>query len=248
MAVGQAIATFSPSDHNTTTQTLTTRDGSYKLYTRCKRSGEFAMTFDDGPWKYNTKVVQDLDDATVTGTFFVNGENYGCIYDYAEELRQAFDHGHIIASHTWSHQDIAELSRKQLNTELDKLEVAFKKILGVKPKLFRPPFGSYDEAALKVLQSRGYSTILWSMDCGDSNKKSASYSIKTYQKQAARYPAPGIGLNHEVYKKTAYNVVPRALEIMQDAGYKMVSVSDCIDVEPYEYVGGREERNASWQC
>lgn len=57
-----------------------------------------------------------------------------------------------------SHADITQLSEDDLNEELHKLEIALKKILGVKPKLFRPPFGNYDDAALSVLANRGYSS------------------------------------------------------------------------------------------
>lgn len=38
-----------------------------------------------------------------------------------------------------------------------------KKILGVRPKLFRPPYGSYDRAALQVLQRKGYSSKLFTL-------------------------------------------------------------------------------------
>lgn len=48
------------------------------------------------------------------------------------------------------------ISPEALHTELTKVEDALKKILGIKPKFFRPPYGSYNTAALEVLHSRGY--------------------------------------------------------------------------------------------
>jgi ribosomal protein L32E len=86
------------------------------------------------------------------------------------------------------------------------------------------------------------------MDSGDSLGKSESQSEEEYRKQAARYPAPGIGLNHETIKSTAEEETPKAIRILQDAGYKLVSVANCLDLEPYEYVGGREDENSSWKC
>ena len=53
---------------------------------------------------------------------------------------------------------LTKLSESELNTELEKVEVALKKILGIKPKLFRPPYGNYDNDALRVLEDRGYSS------------------------------------------------------------------------------------------
>lgn len=86
------------------------------------------------------------------------------------------------------------------------------------------------------------------MDSGDSLGKSESYSEGEYRKQAKQYPQPGIGLNHETEQTTANDLVPKAIDILKGAGYRLVSVSDCLDVEPYEYVGGRTERDNSWTC
>jgi len=50
------------------------------------------------------------------------------------------------------------ISREALHEELTRIEDALKKILGIKPKFFRPPYGSFNEEALDVLESRGYSS------------------------------------------------------------------------------------------
>lgn len=83
------------------------------------------------------------------------------------------------------------------------------------------------------------------MDSGDSTGHGASYSENEYRKQANQYPAPGIGLNHETYKATAEEVVPQAIDVLQSAGYKLVSIAECLDLEPYEYVGGKTGRDVS---
>lgn len=57
-----------------------------------------------------------------------------------------------------THPDISMITSQSLHDELTKIEVALKKILGIKPKFFRPPYGSYNQAALEVLESRGYSS------------------------------------------------------------------------------------------
>lgn len=47
-----------------------------------------------------------------------------------------------------------------INEELEKLEVAFQKILGVVPKFFRFPFGSSSALALQILAERGKSSCV----------------------------------------------------------------------------------------
>jgi len=50
----------------------------------CKNQGQIAITYDDGPFQYDNDLVNTL--GNNKATFFVNGRNYGCIYDYADVL------------------------------------------------------------------------------------------------------------------------------------------------------------------
>lgn len=63
-----------------------------------------------------------------------------------------------LSSNDRSHSDITTLSKQDLNDEFERLEVALKKILGVKPILFRPPYGNYNDESSRVLSNRGYSS------------------------------------------------------------------------------------------
>jgi peptidoglycan/xylan/chitin deacetylase (PgdA/CDA1 family) len=49
------------------------RDG---VYVSCKNPGQFAMTFDDGPYKYSWDLAKTLKDQGVKATFFINGKNW----------------------------------------------------------------------------------------------------------------------------------------------------------------------------
>lgn len=53
--------------------------------------------------------------------------------------------------------DITTLTSEELHYQLDLIEAAFRKILGVKPRFFRPAYGTYDTKSLRILQERGYS-------------------------------------------------------------------------------------------
>ena len=88
---------------------------------------------------YGNKIENTLNDHGAKATFFVNGNNYECIYspDNVAALKQRYAEGHLIGSHTWNHADIATLSADELNDELQYVEDALKKILGVKPRFFR---------------------------------------------------------------------------------------------------------------
>lgn len=49
-----------------------------------------------------------------------------------------------------------------LFVELSKVEDAFVKILGVKPRYFRPPYGNINDNVLNVLSERGYTSAFMS--------------------------------------------------------------------------------------
>jgi peptidoglycan/xylan/chitin deacetylase (PgdA/CDA1 family) len=132
-------------------------------------------------YSYGQEIEQVFSDNDAKATFFVNGNNWDCIYDQAEDLIARYNAGHLIGSHTWGHDDISTLSADELNDQLAYVEEALKKILGVKPRFFReshrvwdlrvncleltersslafpgPPYGSYSSEALQVLRNRGY--------------------------------------------------------------------------------------------
>lgn len=133
----------------------------------CSVANTFAITFDDGPYKYTQELVNYLNNNSITATFFINGQNYGNIYDYKDFLISAYKSGHQIAHHTWSHANISTLTDDELRLEITQLEDAFLDILGVIPTYFRPPFGEYLDSSLKVLNSLGYkgkSLYMWQID------------------------------------------------------------------------------------
>src|SRR5947209_13775477 len=88
-----------------------------KVVHQCVNPNAVAITFDDGPYKYTQNIVDQFNAAGANVTFFVNGLNYGCIYDYAGALQNAYRSGHQIASHTWSHPDLTTLTNDQISTQ-----------------------------------------------------------------------------------------------------------------------------------
>ncbi len=69
----------------------------------------------------------------------MNGLNTGCVYapEYVVHIRQAYADGQQIAHHTWSHLDLTTLTNAQIDAEIQRLDEAFVKIIGVKPRFLR---------------------------------------------------------------------------------------------------------------
>ncbi|KAJ8453657.1 hypothetical protein ONZ45_g19623 [Pleurotus djamor] len=136
------------------------------VYTKCTVPNTVALSFDDGPYIYMEDVSNALTAAGAKGTFFLNGNNYGCIYsdDNIRRIRHAYDQGHQIASHTWSHAHLNELNWFQVNQEMEKVDQALQRIVGVKPAFVRPPFGEYNDNVQRVAATRGQTIALWDFE------------------------------------------------------------------------------------
>ncbi|GMK57724.1 hypothetical protein CspeluHIS016_0405580 [Cutaneotrichosporon spelunceum] len=227
-------------------------NGAARVIQNCEVSGSVAFTFDDGPAGYETQIANSLNGGK--GTFFVNGNNWDCIYDKADDLKALYAGGHTIGSHTWSHADLSRLNSAQINTELAKVEDAMIKILGVRPIYFRPPYGSYNDQVIQVLKDRGYSKLfMWTDDIEDGNRngEDVPFAKSVIDRVARDYPKPHMILSHSPYASTANQVVPYAVSKLQGAGYKLQTVDQCLGSAgewPYIWVGQPGQRDASWKC
>lgn len=57
-------------------------------------------------------------------------------------IQRMYNSGHQIASHTWSHPDLCNITSAQRKNEMYKNEMALRNILGVIPTYMRPPYSS----------------------------------------------------------------------------------------------------------
>ncbi|KAF7986562.1 hypothetical protein HWV62_26304 [Athelia sp. TMB] len=219
-----------------------------KVITTCTVANTAALTFDDGPEEYIYNISRQLIAANAKGTFFWNGNNYGCIYDEVnvKRVQYAYGKGHMVASHTWDHADLTTLTEAQIDNELFLVEQAFERLLGVKPAFLRPPYGNYNNLARQVAAQRGQTMITWDFDSGDSTGSTAAQSNAAYDALAKQHPKTILALNHEVYKTTAYTVVPHAIRTLQAAGYNLVTVAECLGMQPYQSVGNPQ--SGFWTC
>ncbi|TFK22661.1 carbohydrate esterase family 4 protein [Coprinopsis marcescibilis] len=207
-----------------------------QLVTRCTVPNTVALTFDDGPYIYLNEIVDTLDAAGAKGTFFFNG----CIYDPANRARikYAYDHGHQVASHTWAHRDLTSLSWDQIHDEMWRVEQALARITGATPAFMRPPYGNYNNLVLDASRARGQSVVYWDFDSEDSAGASVQRSRQLYDQATSTHPPTILTLNHETYQTTAREVLPYAIQRLKAAGYRLVSLADCVGQSPYQSVVG----------
>jgi peptidoglycan/xylan/chitin deacetylase (PgdA/CDA1 family) len=120
-----------------------------------------ALTFDDGPNPpFTDQIVDYLHSAHVHATFFVVGK---AVQAHPDIVRTEVLYGDAIGNHTWDHAHLVLLTQKHVERELDDAEAAIVRAAGVRPTLFRPPFGARDFLVLRIARERGYKIIMWSV-------------------------------------------------------------------------------------
>jgi len=223
---------------------------SAQVVTNCVVPNTVALTFDDGPYVYLYDVSKALVAAGAKGTFFFNGNNYECIYnaDEMKRVKYAVDKGHQIASHTWSHPDLTTLTWDQIHDQMWKVEQAFIRIVGVSPAFMRPPYGNYNDLVLQAAFIRNQSVVMWSFDSGDSTGSTVAQSEAAYDQLIASHPKNIIALNHEPLEPTVHQLLPYAIQKLQAAGYKLVTLAECLGQQPYQYTVAPGVPDSSWTC
>ena len=119
-----------------------------------------ALTFDDGPHAiYTAQLLDGLKERSVPATFFFIGQR-------AEQnqvlVRRAYEEGHEVGCHTWSHPDLTKLSDEKIKSQIEQCRDLFDGILGEQPAyLVRPPYGNADR---RVRTAVDQVMLTWSVD------------------------------------------------------------------------------------
>ncbi|KAK4515374.1 uncharacterized protein ATC70_010319 [Mucor velutinosus] len=216
------------------------------VYVSCNKPGVFALTFDDGPYEYSWDLAKSLKAQGIAATFFINGKNWVDVLTdsvttsdgkktYLEVVKHYKDMGHEIASHTYEHKELAGLSDAEIEYQMNTQSDVIYKAIGMRPAIMRPPAGSYDDNALKVLRTLGYSVVTWDIDTRDwatHNLNDEENAYKTMDKDTSS-TLGHITLEHEVYDQTVNDLVPWAIKYVKSKNYKFVTMSECLGVTDY---------------
>lgn len=185
-----------------------------------------AMTFDDGPHKTNTPRLLDiLKERNIKATFFVVGQN---VAEYPEIAKRIVDEGHEIANHTWSHAWLTKLSDSGVRRELQKTASVIESTTGVRPTVFRPPYGALSKRQRHwIFDEFDYPAIIWTVDPLDWKRPGVSVVTSRIVNGAK----PGaIILAHDIHEPTI-TAMPGTLDQLLAKGYRFVTVSELIAME-----------------
>lgn len=191
------------------------------------------LTFDDGPGKYASQLLEILDEYNVPATFFVTGRNRS---GDKKIYRRIVDQGHALGNHTASHNyKKIYSSKKAFVKDMLVLEDLLERKAGVRPGIVRLPGGSSNTVAppgmikgiTAELKKRGYDYIDWNVDANDCNHRlKAPQLVKNVVKQADRLPEEDLViLLHDTEENHAtVKALPRIIKELHKRGYTFATL------------------------
>jgi len=131
---------------------------------------KLALTYDDGPNDPHTEHLLDvLARHEVKATFFLIGRYVRQRPDIVRRIAEA---GHAIGNHTWNHPNLIFCTPAETRRQLADAQEAIEDACGIKPTIFRPPFGGRRPGTFTTARSLGFEPIMWNVTCYDWNATS----------------------------------------------------------------------------
>ncbi len=181
-----------------------------------------ALTFDDGPSEETDKILSVLAQYDARATFCVQGQN---VAPFGDTIKRAIAMGNEIASHTWNHVNLIEVSASTARSQLERTNEAVRELTGgYEIKVLRPPYGKTNKSVRNICAELGMVIAHWKVDTLDWETRNSS---KTYRAIMNGAKNGVIILCHDLYATTA-TAVQQAVPELIEKGFQLVTVSELL--------------------
>lgn len=117
--------------------------------------------------EYIGSMLDTLKKHHIKATFVLEGR---WVKNNPEMAKTIAKEGHELGNHSYTHPDMKNLSMQASVKEIEETNKVIQEVTGVKPALFGPPSGSFNDTTVKAAASLGMETILWTVDTVDWRK------------------------------------------------------------------------------
>ena len=189
------------------------------------KSKVIALTFDDGPDpRYTTQIAELLKEYNAKATFFVVGSR---VKAHPQVVRLLMEQQHELANHTYTHPDVRRISPANLREEVLATQEEIYKHTGLRPHLFRPPGGVYNESLVHVAKDAGFLVVMWSWhqdtrDWSDPGVKKITNKVLNNARNGDIVLFHDYGGNRKQTVDALREIMPE----LQMRGYQFVTVSE----------------------
>ena len=171
--------------------------------------------------EYTDKILDELDRHGVKCTFFAV-EFW--VEKYPEYAKKIVERGHELGTHSKTHPYMSKLTKGQVCDELNSSSKKIEETTGIKPTLFRPPYGDYNNTLIETCAELNLYPIQWDVDSLDwKNLSATEISLRVIN----GVKAGSIILCHNNGLHTA-EALPMIFSTLQNRGYEFVPIGQLI--------------------
>ena len=191
------------------------------IYCVNRDDNKISISFDAAWGGDKTLGILDLlDEYNIKTTFFLVDI---WTQKYPELVKEIVARGHEIGNHSTSHPQMSKLNETQIAKELNTQADNVLAIAGVRPVLFRPPYGDYNNRVITTARAQGFVPIQWSVDSLDWKNRGAQEIINRATKVKSGY----IVLFHND-SQYILDALPAVLKYYAENGYSVVPISEIL--------------------
>jgi peptidoglycan/xylan/chitin deacetylase (PgdA/CDA1 family) len=203
-------------------------DESSLLITHGNRSRpQVALTFDlcetkSKPASFDPAIVAILHEKQAAATFFAGGL---WLQSHPQEAQLlASEPRFELGNHSWSHPDLRKADAATISEEIEQTEKLLTRITGHSSRLFRLPFGYYDERVLSTAAANGVRIIQWDVVTGDPDRKVLAADIVDNVRRGAKNGSIVIMHANGRGWHTA-EALPQVIDLLRQRGFELVTIS-----------------------
>ncbi|GKT61784.1 chitin binding protein [Colletotrichum tofieldiae] len=213
----------------------------------CVNDGDVAITYDDGPYIYTAAMLDAFKAHGAVATWFITGNNIGkgmINVAYSDVIQRMVADGHQIASHTWSHENLDQMTQEQRKNQMVYNEIAFQSILGFYPTYMRPPYSICGQDCQAQMLELGYHITYFDLDTQGylhTDPSQIAFSVGLWdQAMQARSPCNGsyLHIEHDIHQQIATTLTNHILDSVVANGWNAVTVGTCLGDPPENWYRG----------
>lgn len=200
--------------------TNTKKDYLISLYNEKKL---LVLTFDDGPSKYTTELLDFLESTNTPATFFLLGEQAEKYPDIV--LQESLNN--LVCIHSYTHKFFTKISKEEVLEQVNKTSNIIQDITSITQKYIRVPYGILNDNVKETLKEVNLENVLWTVDSLDWKFKNKEQVVE-YIKQNTT--GNDIILMHDILQ-SSIDAAKEIITYYNEQGYKFVTIDEFLKIK-----------------
>ena len=201
--------------------TNTKKDYLISLYNEKKL---LVLTFDDGPSKYTTELLDFLESTNTPATFFLLGEQ---AEKYLDIVLRESSNNNLVCIHSYTHKFFTKISKEEVLEQVNKTSNIIQDITSITPKYIRVPYGILDDNVKETLKEVNLENVLWTVDSLDWKFKNKEQVVE-YIKQNTT--GNDIILMHDILQ-SSIDAAKEIITYYNEQGYEFVTIDEFLKIK-----------------